>query len=340
MRRVGRSCLRFAAMLAALSGCGCSIVPSHEPSKPELIEPAKVNANFAAVQRGDLVEAMHGVGVVVPASTDYLVFETDGTLSERLAVQGDIVRKGDVLMRLDPGKDELQLLQQKLALEKALAALNESLESVDAGTIRIARLSVEIEKLKLERLTELRSKRVLKASADGIVTFIDDLKPGDPVAAYREIVGIARTDRLQISYIGDFRAFSSRIKIGMPVELQIGGKAAKGKIAAAPWTAPVDLYPERAAVLDKTLLLDFDGSPPTGIAIGDYIDFQIVLSSKPDVLIVPRGALRKYQGRTYVLAADENGNVQEVDVQPGLTTQTEVEIVSGLSEGQRVAVYQ
>jgi hypothetical protein len=48
---------------------------------------------------------------------------------------------------------------------------------------------------------------------------------------------------------------------------------------------------------------------------------------------------RSYQGRQFVQIV--NGETRrEVDVQVGLVNQTEVEIVSGLSEGQQVVVNQ
>jgi hypothetical protein len=56
-------------------------------------------------------------------------------------------------------------------------------------------------------------------------------------------------------------------------------------------------------------------------------------------LIIPRGALRNYQGRDFVLVVDGETR-REVDVQRGLATQTEVEIVKGLNEGQQIVVNQ
>jgi hypothetical protein len=55
------------------------------------------------------------------------------------------------------------------------------------------------------------------------------------------------------------------------------------------------------------------------------------------VIVLPRSAIRSYMGRNYVQIV-EGERRKEVDIEVGLTTPTEVEIVKGLEEGQKVVL--
>jgi sRNA-binding carbon storage regulator CsrA len=154
------------------------------------------------------------------------------------------------------------------------------------------------------------------------------------------VVGIAQTDQLQIQYVGDLSAYLSDIEIGMPVVLRYQGAPVQARVAVTPLTAPtppVDSNPRRAEILGKTLVFDFVDAIPSSLSIGDNIEFKLLLTRKDNVLIIPRGALRHYQGRQFVQIL-EGETRRQADVQVGLMTPTEVEIVRGLKEGQQIIV--
>jgi macrolide-specific efflux system membrane fusion protein len=62
----------------------------------------------------------------------------------------------------------------------------------------------------------------------------------------------------------------------------------------------------------------------------------IITESKANAVQIPLAALRTQGARNFVLVVDSAGNKREVDVEVGLTTATEVEIVKGLTPGQKV----
>jgi hypothetical protein len=93
----------------------------------------------------------------------------------------------------------------------------------------------------------------------------------------------------------------------------------------------------RAAILEKTTVFDFENELQGSIRLGDNLAFTLELARKENVLIIPRGALRNFQGRDYVLVVDGETS-REVDVERGLVTPTEAEIAAGLAEGQQVVV--
>jgi macrolide-specific efflux system membrane fusion protein len=73
----------------------------------------------------------------------------------------------------------------------------------------------------------------------------------------------------------------------------------------------------------------------TEVDLGTLLSARIVLRRKTDTLIIPLAGLREFGGRTYVRVL-EGESRHEQDVRVGIRTATEVEILSGLSEGQLV----
>jgi macrolide-specific efflux system membrane fusion protein len=63
---------------------------------------------------------------------------------------------------------------------------------------------------------------------------------------------------------------------------------------------------------------------------------SIITQKKDKAILIPLAALRTYSGRNYVQVVDNQGNKKEVDVELGQQTATDVEIVKGLTPGQKV----
>ena len=61
----------------------------------------------------------------------------------------------------------------------------------------------------------------------------------------------------------------------------------------------------------------------------------IVLEEKQDVLWLPPAAIRRFQGRNFVVVQDGVAQ-RRVDVRIGIESEERVEILEGLTEGQVV----
>jgi macrolide-specific efflux system membrane fusion protein len=78
---------------------------------------------------------------------------------------------------------------------------------------------------------------------------------------------------------------------------------------------------------------------PDGARIGMSAQLNLAVDQAQNVLIAPKNALRRFGGRTLVDKLDANGQPQPADVQVGRTFGDNVEIVSGLQDGDVIAVY-
>jgi HlyD family secretion protein len=80
--------------------------------------------------------------------------------------------------------------------------------------------------------------------------------------------------------------------------------------------------------------------PPPTLRFGMTAQASMAIAEAKDVLVSPRRAIRTISGQTTVDKLSSGGQVQAVPVQIGRTFGSNVELVSGLQEGDVVAVYE
>lgn len=64
---------------------------------------------------------------------------------------------------------------------------------------------------------------------------------------------------------------------------------------------------------------------------------KIIIESKTDVLLVPSTAVKVQDNQTYVQVL-KNGQIQQINIQTGISGDTQTEVISGLSEGDKVII--
>ena len=219
--------------------------------------------------------------------------------------------------------------RQQVRLEKADIALAR-LQAEIAGryALEAALADVALAELKLENLGRELEESKLRATLSGKVVYINSrVEEGDYINAYQTLVTVANPQELRLQYSG-FNA--SDFLMGMKVDVEYEDRSYAGEVVMTPATVPFDA-PEN--MKDK-VHIRVDGLPRT-VEMGDYASISLVLARREDVIVLPRRVVRSYLGRRYVQILEE-GLVKERDVQTGLETPTEVEIVRGLEPGQKV----
>ncbi len=133
-------------------------------------------------------------------------------------------------------------------------------------------------------------------------------------------VNVTEVDTPKIA-IGDkatvtFDAFPDKTFTGSVVSIDTVGAVTSG----------VTSYP-------TTIKLDV---PESSIYPNMAAQAMIISNTKTDVVTVPSTAVKNRDGSSYVLLMGKDGKPQEQPVETGLSSDTVVEIVSGLSEGETV----
>lgn len=319
---------------------GCTFLPKEEPVlAPPLTEPAELDYNTAEVTRGDIAVAVQGVGSMIPKNNTDLHYTSDGgRLKEILVAEGDKIEKGQILAEVETGNLAFDIQQAELELQKAKIRLNQmnANADIDKYTKEIAELDVQGQ---LNRLTFLRNQMEaskLTSPLNGVVTFVADIRQGEAIQAYHSIFQVAETSELQLQYQGYEPEDVSEVTLGMEATIEFDGENYAGEVVQTPKSVPLDISKEDPDFYSKTILINIEDMPKD-IAYGNMIKFQIVTAEKEDTLMIPRSALRTVAGQHYVQLLTDNTK-REINIEAGIMSSTEVEILDGLEEGDVVII--
>ncbi|WP_336773001.1 efflux RND transporter periplasmic adaptor subunit [Paenibacillus sp. MMO-58] len=323
--------------ITAITLSGCSLLPQEEAAlQPPLIQPVQEKLDFVEVTRGSIQTSLKGTATFISSKVKTLSFtESGGQLKSVNVTQGQQVKAGELLAELETDDLELQVRLQKLNVERVQLLYSEAVRDGASGTEkRLKEIDLEREQLSLQAMESRLSKSRLLSPISGTVIFVDSIKTGDRVNAYQNIVTVADPSSIQLTYVASDAKDVLGVEAGMPVQLKYKGKDYAGKVLQSPSNAPVTTDQAKSNSNAVTVVMGID-NPPEGIQIGHSADMTIELQKRENAIVLPRKAIRSYMGRSYVQIADGERK-KEVDVEVGLTTPTEAEIVKGLEEGQRV----
>lgn len=325
------------ALAALLALTGCSLLPMEDEAlQPPLVQPAEEQLDIVEAAAGNIQTFLKGTANFVSASAEALSFKESGGRLKSINVKvGEEVKAGDLLAELETGDLELQIKLQRLNVERARLLYQDARTSEASETdLRLREIDMERETLQLESMeSKLRQSR-LYASISGVVLFAESLNTGDYVNAYQTIVSVADPSDMQLTYVSANSKDVLPVEAGMPVQLKYKGKNYTGKVLQSPSNVPVTTDATKAERNAVTIIVGMD-NPPQDAQIGHSAELTIPLQSRENVIVLPRSAIRSYMGRSYV-QVEEDGRRKEIDVEIGLETPTEVEIVKGLEAGQKI----
>jgi multidrug efflux pump subunit AcrA (membrane-fusion protein) len=339
-----RSCNNRLGYIAALALTvtilltGCSLLPQEEQAlKPPLVKPVKEKFELYEVKKGSITKQISGIGVFASDKMQSLFYsESGGRLIATNVSLGSAVSKGDVIAQLDKGEIEGKIRQQELVVEKARLALEQAKDEKrgDPIAIRIKLLDMQKEEIQLDLFRKQLNKTQLVSDVTGIVTYVDPIKQGDAVVAYKTLFTVSDPKSMKLVYETNNSLDLTGVQVGLNASVKIKDVLYSGKVTQIPATAPQSEVKAIADKNAKTIVIAPEGLPDT-IEIGNSADITIVTEKRDDVVVIPKVGLRSYMGRDYVQVLEGEAR-KEIDVEKGIVSATEVEIRKGLKEGQKV----
>jgi RND family efflux transporter MFP subunit len=124
----------------------------------------------------------------------------------------------------------------------------------------------------------------------------------------------------------------SKIRLGSIVEVSVSalGKKFQGKVAR---------FADQLDMATRTMHTEVDVSNASGELVpGMYATASLVLNDERNALAVPVQALTRTEDRVTVLLIDKRNTLEERPVRIGIEAPDQVEILSGLNEGDLVVV--
>jgi RND family efflux transporter MFP subunit len=261
---------------------------------------------------------------------------------------GQDVKQGDVLVVLDKA-DLKSRIEQALASERAAKAKYDqseieqgraerlrSRESITQSELDVANTSLKTAKAEMERAQRaVEETRILEAYATvraPISGRVIDKKVnvGDTVSQGQALVSMYDPSRMQL--LATVReSLAMRLKVGQEIAARIDtlGYECHATIS--------EIVPEAQAE-SRSFQVKVTGPCPPNIYSGMFGRIFIPLEDE-DVLVVPEAAIRKVGQLDEVDVIDGNA-VSRRSVQLGRTLDEGCEVLSGLSEGEKVVLPQ
>ncbi len=279
------------------------------------------------VERGKLWRRIDTVGYVSfdERRISHVHLRSDGWI-ERLNVKsdGEEVRKGDVLFELY--SRELYNAQEEYI--QALRGNNEYLQRASRDRLEALGMSVgQISQVARDRRASQYVRTL--ASQDGIVDGLN-VREGMYVRPMTEVMTLVDLSSVWL-LVDVFERQSEWVAVGQPAEVRIPylpGRVWEGKVEF--------VYPTiDAKTRTLRVRLQFD-NPDQVLKPNMYVDVRIFAGPKDDVLSVPRESLIRTGKSERVIVALGEGRFSAREVVSGMESGNWTEIISGLSEGERV----
>ena len=298
--------------------------------------------------------------IVNATTTSTIKSETEVTLSaqrtgrvvELPVKEGDIVRRGALIARLDLTEESVQsesvLAQSKATYEEAEKNLNRTKDLFDKGMIAqqdldAARRTYEVAKSQYDAARDdVKVKRdysVIRAPFDGVVSK-KYTEVGELLTPGKQIVTIVNPDRIYVLATID-EVDVGRLKLGQPVAITVDafpGEKFDGTIRRiSPIVSGGKLETRTADVW-----IYFD-KKDRRMKPGMSADVEILITTLKDVLSAPSQAVIERDGRKQVYVIEEksvrpgataHALLRPVDV--GETNWSFTQITKGLSAGENV----
>ena len=229
---------------------------------------------------------------------------------------------------LDAAQDKVRQIEIEIqGLEKRRGALVPAQPDLNAARARLRDTEVAL------NLARQRAARIaLRAPIAGTIYGLA-VRPGAFVTAGALIATIGRLDRLRVRVYVDEPELG-RVALGQPVTIRwqaLAGKEWQGTVERKP-SSIQSLGSRQVGEVVCTI-----ENPVRELIPGTNVDAEIRTAVVENALVIPREAVRHDAGGDFVLALRDNV-LDRRAVKTGASSVSAIEIASGLTEGESVAM--
>ncbi|WP_282941599.1 efflux RND transporter periplasmic adaptor subunit [Paenibacillus sp. RC67] len=344
----------MASVLTISSGCSLLPKEAEEETLPTITAPKLSKKPEYVVKTETLETKVRGSGKMMGTKEEDLYFtDEDSRRIKAIYVKsGDKVEQGQVIAELDVTEQESQLKQKRLQTRRDELTMIETLRKADemsAEDLEKAKIDFELKREDLNKLESTIAKAKLTAPYSGTIVSVY-VQKGDTAKAYDAIATIA--DLTQLAVVASLSNEDlKKVAVGMEAVVDINSAGQhKGKVIQLPnpssdanngnnnngnFGGQNGNNQKKPDSIDNYMVVELDPLPQ-GLNRGTFLSVSVITSRKEKAVTIPLATLRSYSGRNYVQVVDDQGNKKEVDVEIGQQTSTDVEIVKGLTPGQKV----
>ncbi len=296
--------------------------------------PAAVPVEVAAIERRTVSSFLETNGSLEAENDIQIVARTQGPIVELAAEEGMRLTKGDLMARIDETETRAQLEIAKVRLkdstrahDRAKAAFDNEIISREVYETALAQLeSSEAEVMGTEILLDYTNVR---APFDGIVVE-RIVKLAENVTVNQELFRFSEFDPLLVKIQIPEKELS-RLKLGQQARLQVEAWPDESFDAKVLRVSPV--VDSTTGTIRVTLEVRTRGK----LSPGMFASVFLVTDTRENAIVMPRRALsiESLSDTVFVVRGDQ---AERRDVELGYTESDAVEVLAGLSVGERVIV--
>jgi membrane fusion protein (multidrug efflux system) len=318
----------LAAGVAACSGC----------KKPETASapkgPPPVHAVVVEARRQPVIESLSLVGTLSADQVVEVKSETEGTVEEILFQEGQPVKKGDLLFRLDESKSaaavaeaEANFKLSQVTYERVQQLYKDKLISQQEFDQAAAQFQANQASLELKR-RQWKDTRI-HASFSGI-TGAYNVSPGQVISKNTTLTWLVDLDLIKAEFNVPER-FLSQVRVGQSIEVKVAAYPTEKFNGEVYFIGP-QVDPVTRTALVKAKIPNSERKLKPGM----FANLDLTLKLKDDAVVIPESAVLPSGDRTLIYIVDDADTAQIRPVKLGIRLAGQVEVLSGLQGGERV----
>jgi HlyD family secretion protein len=282
-----------------------------------------IRQNQAAYQQASADAATNSVAFQASynrAKADYQRAVTDNERYQSLYAEGAISRQA-----LDANQQSLD--SAKSALETLANQMNSG--SVPSS-IQSAQAAADKAQQSINAVAKQRDDLVLRAPRSGVIGY-RQVEVGSMVSAGQKLLSIVDNSNIYVDCQVSEQDLGS-LALDMPVNVQIDslGKSFPGKII---YISPASDVQNLSFSLRIALI-----NPDASVKGGMFTRTVLNAVLRPNTLVVPKEAVIEKNGQSSLFVINSQNAAEQRTVQVGAHGDQNVEILSGINEGEQIAV--
>jgi multidrug efflux system membrane fusion protein len=310
------------------------------------------------VGRSSIPVILNGLGNVTAFYTVTVKSRVDGQFMKADFNEGDLVKEGQTLIELDPRPYQvaLDLAQATLAHDQAL--LDNANVDLKRYELLVKTDAIPSQQLDTQKALVAQYQGTIKQDLANIESAKLNLVYAKIPAPITGVVGLRLVDPGNIVHASDatgvivitqLQPISVLFTIPEDALPQVTQKLRAGAhLPADAWNR--DNSKKLASGMLVTLDNQIDNTTGTsklkavfdnkdnGLFPQQFVNIRLLVDTLGNQLVVPNVAVQNGQQGTFVYVVDDDSRVHLKPVKVGITTETSADILSGISEGDRVVV--
>lgn len=236
--------------------------------------------------------------------------------------------------------------QSRSKLAAARASAEASLLKVQSEH-EAAKSTLALENAQLEKLRKQKDKCVIKAQQEGVVAYANEdwwdssrrIREGSSVWFRQTIFKLPDMSRMQVK-VNVHESVVKTVKKGQKAEIRIDAFSnvlVVGTVDSVSPLADSSRSWARGGVKEYTTVVSIDRMPAEALKPGMTAEVKVLVNRKEHVLVVPVQAVTEHAHEHYVYVRS-GSQFERRKVTLGENNRKEVEVASGLKEGEDVAL--